>query len=361
MDEPPSAVPESPAPTVPPADLRGSAAPAADAEDAARDLARLGELLLGERPSLTAADVAARSGLAVADVIAYWHALGLHVADPDERVFTAGDAEVIGAFIAASRRYGMRQGSGVSLVRAMGHSIERLVAWQTETLVDHIATRYGLRDGPARALLLDRLNDVAGLLEVGVVHAWHRHLLANAERMAQTAAEPPDGDTDELPLARAVGLADVVGFTTRTADLGAGALAEYVQGFEAQARDVVAAGGGRVVKTVGDALLFVADDPATGARVALDLVAALGPETDAPLRVGLVWGRVLARFGDVFGPAVALASRLCDLAGPGRVLVDELTAADLPEFLVEPLDVREVAGIGPVRPHLLVAELRPAR
>ncbi|HMO11921.1 MAG TPA: adenylate/guanylate cyclase domain-containing protein, partial [Actinotalea sp.] len=161
-----------------------------------------------------------------------------------------------------------------------------------------------------------------------------------------------------LPLARAVGLADVVGFTPRTADLGAAALADFVQGFEATARDVVAAHGGRVIKTVGDALLFVADDPDTGARVALGLVDVLGPESEAPLRVGLVWGRVLARFGDIFGPTVALAARLCDQAGPGRVLVDEDTAAQIGgRFLLDPLGVREVPGIGDLRPVLLIAEL----
>ncbi len=168
--------------------------------------------------------------------------------------------------------------------------------------------------------------------------------------------EAPATVSDELPLARAVGLADVVGFTIRTAELGAEALADYVQGFEAQARDVVTAHGGRVVKTVGDALLFVADDAATGARVALGLVEALGPDTDAPLRVGLVWGRVLSRFGDIFGPTVALASRLCDEAGPGRVLVDEATAGCLPGFRLDPLEVRDVAGIGPLRPYLLITE-----
>jgi adenylate cyclase len=74
------------------------------------------------------------------------------------------------------------------------------------------------------------------------------------------------------------------------------------------------------------------------------------------LRVGLVWGRVLSRLGDVFGPSVSLASRLCNQAGPGRVLVDEPTAALLPGFLTEPLGVRELAGIGQTRPVLLVAE-----
>ena len=72
--------------------------------------------------------------------------------------------------------------------------------------------------------------------------------------------------------------------------------------------------------------------------------------------MGLVWGRVLSRFGDVFGPPVALAARLCDQAGPGRVLVDEVTAGALPGFLLDPIDELELAGIGPLSPSLLVAE-----
>ncbi|MCV2393521.1 adenylate/guanylate cyclase domain-containing protein [Actinotalea sp. M2MS4P-6] len=319
-------------------------------------LAALDDALLGGPRDLTVEDVARLAHVREDEVRTFWHALGLHLPGAGEAGFTAADAEVIGAFVGASREFDLRPDAGVSLVRAMGHSVERLVAWQSETIIEHLVGRYGIRDSEARRLLLDRMLVVSGLLEKGLVHAWRRHVAAIALRTAANAdlAAPDD---DELPLTRAVGLADVVGFTTRTAHLGAAALAEYVQGFEARARDVVTEHGGRVIKTVGDAILFVADDPATGAEVALGLVRAFGPETDAPLRAGLVWGRVLSRFGDIFGPSVSLASRLCDEAGPGRVLVDEVTAANLAgRFLLEPLEAREVAGIGELRPSLLIAE-----
>ena len=321
-------------------------------------LARLEDAVLGGPRELTAADVARLAGVEPAELATFWNALGLRLPDPDEKAFTSADVAVVSGFIGASHEYGLSPTAGVSLVRAMGHTMERLVSWQTETIVEHLATKYGLRDADARGLLLERLLLIDDLLAQGLVHAWRRHLAAAAGRASALAARGADEVSDELPLARAVGLADVVGFTTRTAELGAEALADYVQGFEAQARDVVTAHGGRVVKTIGDALLFVADDAATGARVALGLAEALGPDSDAPLRVGLVWGRVLSRFGDIFGPAVALASRLCDEAGPGRVLVDEATAGCLPGFLLDALEVRDVAGIGPLRPYLLVTEPR---
>src|SRR5690606_31323908 len=132
--------------------------------------------------------------------------------------------------------------------------------------------------------------------------------------------------------------------------------------FEAGARDIIATCGGRVVKTIGDAILFVADDAETGAEVALELAEATGAELgtahpnepEIPVRVGFVWGRVLSRFGDVFGPAVNLASRLTDQAEPTTVLVDKPTAdilaASSSRYALTKQPEREVPGIGPLAP-----------
>ena len=78
-----------------------------------------------------------------------------------------------------------------------------------------------------------------------------------------------------------------------------------------------------MIKTIGDEILFVADRPEQGARIALDLIDAEELYEEFPtLRVGLAYGPVLARVGDVFGPVVNIASRLTSLARPGRILVE---------------------------------------
>ncbi|GMA22319.1 hypothetical protein GCM10025864_00780 [Luteimicrobium album] len=128
-----------------------------------------------------------------------------------------------------------------------------------------------------------------------------------------------------------------------------------MQDFESGARDVIAAAGARVVKTIGDAVLYVADDVATGAEVALGLAEAPATrgEHGVPVRVSLVWGRVLARFGDVFGPSVNLAARLVDIADPGTVLVDRGTAgllADDARFALTARPGVEVQGLGMIEP-----------
>lgn len=91
---------------------------------------------------------------------------------------------------------------------------------------------------------------------------------------------------------------------------------------------------GRVVKTIGDAVLSVFDsaDAAAGAAVAMQRrVEAIGPAAGAPLclRIGFHFGPVVEREHDVFGDTVNLASRLCDLASKGQVVTDRDTAARL--------------------------------
>ena len=305
--------------------------------------------LLGGPRDLTLSDVARRAGVSTADVKRLWSALGLVVEDGP--AFTTTDADIVRRVHEAGRDFEISDRTGVSLVRAVGHTMDRLVSWQVEGLVEHMRERYRLDDTTARLMVLDRLVTVAPLLEAQLVHGWRRHLVAVVGRIDSEIGQAHRVDeSDELPLLRAVGLADIVGFTSRTAELGSHALADYVHDFESVARDVVTERGGRVIKTIGDAVLFVADDPRDGAMVARGLARTFSG-SQSPVRVGLVWGRVLSRFGDVFGPAVSLAARLSDEAEPGTVLVDADSARTLAAcrgVLLEPAGVRAIHGIGSV-------------
>jgi adenylate cyclase len=348
-------------------------------DDRSQDLdfveSTVGELdadLLGGPRTLSARDLAERAGIEVDVVRGFWTTMGLPNADPDDRIYTERDAEAIDRAAALVREHGLDLRTVMTVTRALGHTSDRLALWQVEALVEDMAGRYELDDTTARLLVLDRLASLAPVLEAQLVHSYRRQLAAIAGRYAGEFGQlrDPGPDRSALPLARAVGFADMVSFTRRTAGLGSTDLSQFVQRFEAAARDVVSAAGGRVVKTIGDAILFVADDPGTGAVIALGLADALGKELDVdretttgglfegargvtPVRVGLVWGRVLSRFGDVFGPDVNLAARLTDIAEPSTVLVDAATAGVLaadPRFVLEPRPARRLAGIGSVTP-----------
>jgi adenylate cyclase len=315
-------------------------------------LSRLEDQLLGGERTMSLPQLAERAGMPVEAVRLFWQAMGLATADVGAPAFTDADAAVLARLGAAAQENELGRETAISLVRSVGHLTDRLVLWQAEAVVEHLMVRHSLDDTSARLVFLDRLSGLAPLLEAELVHAWRRQMAALAARFVEDFAAARDVPTDALPLARAVGFADVVSFTIRTAGMPAGELARFVQRFEERSRDVVAAAGGRVVKTIGDAVLFVADDLGTGAEVALGLAAELGASS-VPVRVGLVWGRILSRFGDVFGAPVNLAARLTAEADPGTVLTDAATADALagdPRYRGVTQAERDVAGLGPIRP-----------
>src|SRR5205814_280050 len=157
--------------------------------------------------------------------------------------------------------------------------------------------------------------DLARLLE----YAWRRHLQA-ALREAALRQHRDGVSTMNV----AIGFADMVGFTVLSQQLSEGALAEVVSRFEALAYDTVSAHGGRVVKMIGDEVMFSVPDAADAAAIALALSAAYAAdEMLSDVRVGLASGPVLLREGDCFGPPVNLASRIVNIAAPGSVVVSE--------------------------------------
>ena len=84
--------------------------------------------------------------------------------------------------------------------------------------------------------------------------------------------------------------------------------------------------GGRVVKLIGDSVMFVANDPVAAADIALALVDAFAAhDLLPPVRTGVATGDVLARDGDFSGAIVNLAARAVSIARPSTLLVDRET------------------------------------
>ena len=321
--------------------------------DAAAGLERR---LLGGPRRWRRREVAAQAGVSQASSRKLWRALGFaNVSDADV-AFTDADVEAL-ARVARLVRSGMLdEATAIALARAMGQSVDRLVSWQTEALLEHLAATG--RGGPGEAL--DRLDALAGELEVLLVHVWRRHLAATAGWLAGAAEQGHVATASPLT----VGFADLVSYTRLSQRLEQHELGVLVQRFEGLAADVVTAGDGRVVKTVGDEVLFIADDPASGAVIGLALSEQMAVDDVVPdVRVGLAHGQVLRSLGDVYGSTVNLASRLTALAQPGTVVTDpgtgELLAAQ-PDLVLVPQRIRQVRGFGLMRP-LLVARAGPVR
>ncbi|ACZ30054.1 adenylate/guanylate cyclase [Xylanimonas cellulosilytica DSM 15894] len=335
--------------------MTSDAQPEAALDPTADTASRIDHEILGGPRRYTLDDLVEGTGLSRELIEDYWRWLGLPVQHATARWFTDSDLESLREIARLAASEHLDEQALRTLVRSMGHTTERLALWQVEAFVEHAAREKGLDDVSARLTVLDTMPHLADVLAHQLEHAWRRQLAAVTGRYATEFAGARSGDRDlhKLPLRRAVGFADIVSFTKRTAGLGSEELSEFVQLFETRARDVVTEAGGRVVKTVGDAVLFIADDVQHGAEVALGLSAPHPDGPEIPVRVGFVWGRVLSRFGDVFGESVNLASRLTEASQPGEVLVDPATAALLAtssRYALTEQPEAELQGLGAMRP-----------
>ncbi len=120
---------------------------------------------------------------------------------------------------------------------------------------------------------------------------------------------------------------DIVGSTRHAAALGDEAWLETLERHDRMTRDLVAAYGGRAIKSTGDGFLATFDGPARAVRCATALGARIG-ELGIELRAGLHAGEIELVGSDVGGMAVHIGARIGELARAGRVLVSS-TVRDL--------------------------------
>ncbi|MFC5826729.1 adenylate/guanylate cyclase domain-containing protein [Nonomuraea insulae] len=300
-------------------------------------------LLLGLPPRFTRKEVAAESGVPGELAERIWRALGFAQRADDAVAFTDADVNAL-------RRVRNMLDSGlideqtvIRMARALGQTTARLAQWQAEIMIGTL-----LPAEPSEEDLASVLDTAQGLVpdfEHVLIHVWRAQLAAAGTRLLALA-----DDNDELVPTRvpmAVGFADLVSFTRRSRELGEKELADLVEGFESRASDVVASHGARLVKTLGDEVLFTAQTPKQAADIALDLV-----ETEE-LRIGLAYGPVVPMMGDVFGTTVNLAARLTAIARAGTILVDAELAGGLDGYALHKIRRRPARGLGVVQPYVL--------
>lgn len=263
----------------------------------------------------TRAEVEQRSGIPTELADRLWRALGFVSTADGERAFTEDDVAALRLMggLAADGLVG--EDEGVTLARTTGAVMSRLAEATAAAVVR------GLRSTPTGADETDTIAAFLPLVDRLERYVFRRHLLGALMRSLAG-----DG-TGSRPLA--VGFCDLVGYTTLSRHLDEPTLLRLVERLEEVASDVVTSNGGRVVKTVGDGILFTVEDPGAGAATTLELTARGGRDGLPEIHAGLAHGGVLVHQGDVVGPVVNLASRLTSLARPGTVLVDDGAAAAL--------------------------------
>ncbi|RLY92301.1 adenylate/guanylate cyclase domain-containing protein [Kocuria tytonicola] len=334
-------------------------------EESQAAVRHLDSLLLGSQRHLRRREAARDAELSTASARKIWRALGFPNLSDDEVYFTGEDVRALRVVSQLVQDDKLSEEAALSLARSVAQLTDRMVVWQVEALVEDMVAHRDMTDARARRELLTLLPELLDPLEQLLDYAWRRQLSAAVQRLAMRG-ERPDGSTltlhdaapdtggSALPLARGVGFADLVSYTSLSRQMNERTLANLVQRFEKRCAEVISVGGGRVIKTIGDEVMFLSETPEGGAQISLALARLIKNDPLLPqARVAFVWGRVLPRLGDLYGPTVNLASRLVALTEPGGVVVDESTARVLTgddRFILDPLPARNVRGFGDVRP-----------
>ena len=305
-------------------------------------LAALEEQILGP-VHYTGEEVAERSGIALEEAEQLWVELGFPPADRRRQQFTEADIEVLTTLRLLRDSSLVPFDEIAGMTRVLGQALSRVATAQVQLT----AATAGFPVAGAEDVVPDTERFVEAVeLSVAVNerfigYAWRRHLVAALHRAF-------DPRRDEV-----VGFADLVDYTKLSSRLEASELSALLTAFQQKASQPVAVHGGHVVKTIGDAVLFVAPDPPSAARAALAIRDALEEDGDAPaVRVGLAKGPVVHFEGDVYGDTVNRASRLAEMARPDTILADDALGTallDLPEVTVRPLRPRRLKGIGLAR------------
>jgi len=307
------------------------------------------------KPELSGTEVAERAGVSVEQARRFWQALGFPAVAQDDRVFTRRDADVLRFASQLIEEGEIDPTVLLQMARASGQALARVANMHVSSVADRIETVLRQRD-----LSNGETVDIIATLAESVVRAhdsflgyiWRRHLLAAVSQVVASAdVRTAQGET------AVVGFADLVDFTAVTQQLSESQLAELVDRFERIAYQHIPDRGGRVIKMLGDEVMFSHSDPHAAADIALDLVAACHAEELLPdVRVGIAVGPMLAWEGDLYGSTVNLASRLVGVARPGTVLVSNDLAQRLENdeaFTLREIPRVKLQGIGRMRPWVL--------
>ncbi len=340
--------------------LRSLGVPDAEVSQAEADgtlvLLAIDKLALGQELAYDLEAACEGTGLPEGELRHIWRSLGFPDPQPGEVVFTDVDLGNLAAVADLMHSGVVSPDVAYGMTRVIGSSMARI----SSALIDAVSSReeqLKASDGDGAELAdsetLEPIATQAGgflpLFPAVMEQVWRRHLQAAARRRL-LRSDTEDGR------GLVVGFADLVGFTALAQQVSDEELAEVVDQFERLAYDVVVAGNGRVVKMIGDEVMFLVDDPVHAAEIALSLADASHDAAElSDVRVGMAIGPVIEREGDAFGATVNLASRATSIAYPGTVVVSpELRTVleDHEEFAFKHMRPRFLKNIG--RVHLSV-------
>ncbi len=261
---------------------------------------------------------------------------------PDELGLTEAEAHSLAAVAGLSDMFSEAETLG--FLRVIGSSLVRVAEASVSLFLTDVESPHLASKG-SELELAEKVLEATGLLD-GLMPVLdpilRRHVLHAVERTRLSSID----EFERLRYRYAVGFVDLVGFTPIAQALSARELAGFIRDFEGRAHDVTTEAGARLVKLIGDEVMFVAPDADSACQVVEALMTGVATSVGGEVRPrgGVAWGEVLVRGGDYYGAVVNLASRLVNEAVPRELLVTEAFARAATCLDFEPAGRRMLKG-----------------
>ena len=292
--------------------------------------------MLGRSATMTVAEAGARVGLSPETARRVWDAVRL--TDSGGLECTEDDVAIFEFYVRIIPVFGEEETLQVARVHgaAIAMMADAEVA-QVRSLLEAPQRVEGADNVAVGELWLDVTSEFFTLLERALVRLHRHQALTTGRRYTLWGAPTEEATADVV-----VGFADLVGFTALEHTLTPRQVDGLLRTFEARAVGTATSATTRVVKLIGDEVMYVAGTT----DEALAIARALVDDPDLPdLRVGIAAGRVVTRAGDVFGSPVNLAARLVATAQPGEILLDAVAAGRANDAdALEPRGARDLPG-----------------
>jgi class 3 adenylate cyclase len=251
--------------------------------------------------------------------------------------------EVLASFAAGAELLG--EAATLQFVRVMGAAVAQVAEAAVALFGTRVAGPLEEQRASQELMLQAALLGTQSLSSVGhgLDILFRFHALTAMRRLERARSGGTSFDYARL----AVGFIDLVGFTPLSERLDSHELSDMFDEFETFASDVITEHDARLVKLIGDAIMFVSLDIDAACDIALTLVERFTNDANhVTPRGALAFGDMLVRGGDYYGPVVNVAARAADLAIPYEILVtEEIVRGIGASYVAAPAGRRQLKGM----------------
>ncbi len=272
-------------------------------------------------------DISSEEGIPLELLLIVRESVGLAQAEPDDQV-REDELQVV-PLIRRQLSLGFDPVVIERMLRVYGDALRRIAEteadwWRTQITQPSLAS--GMDMGEFLQTGAELGGEVTALAEQALMaiyranqeHTWNENLFEEVEEALDRA-----GLRSKIATSPAICFLDITGYTRLTEERGDQAAADLAARLAPLVQRPAERHEGKVVKWLGDGVMFHFRDSRGGVLAAMEMLDAVANADLPPAHIGLHTGPVVFQGGDYFGRTVNIAARIGEQAAPGQVLVTQ--------------------------------------